>query len=58
MWPVFYGDQSKEKGYKVSILWLTLMESEIILLGITAIAGLMTMGILKVSASSARSREE
>jgi hypothetical protein len=34
------------------------MESEIILLGITAIAGLMTMGILKVSASSARSRED
>ena len=33
------------------------MESEIVLLGI-ALAGLMTMGILKVSASSARSREE
>jgi hypothetical protein len=34
------------------------MESEVILLGITALAGLMTMGILKISASAGRSRED
>jgi len=34
------------------------MESEIILLGITAIAGLMTMGILKITSSAGRTRED
>ena len=57
MWPVLYGDQSKEKGYKMSLLWLTLMESEIVLLGI-ALAGLMTMGILKITSSAGRTRED
>ena len=33
------------------------MESEIVLLGI-ALAGLMTMGILKITSSAGRTREE